>query len=138
MAEIHNADNFPSTRQTRNTRLVYSQHYEDGSLCSANSKPRRTQVDFYCDNYNTSSDGDELLRVLDISELDWCHYHFKVSTRYMCTGVTQLPKASIRKNAAGGARSRLQRSDVDLSLDTLDEGHAPVLKRKVRCKVQEL
>ena len=36
-----------------NTRLLYSQHYEDGTFCDANKKPRRTQVDFYCDSYTS-------------------------------------------------------------------------------------
>jgi len=98
--------------------MLYSQEYEDGTHCAANSKPRRTRVDFYCDTYaaggqvSTVADKGADFRVLDISEPDWCSYLFKVSTKYMCTGVAQLPKASHRVN--GGAASRLQRKDVAL------------------------
>ena len=75
-------------------------------------------IDFYCDTYaaggqiSTVVDKGSDFRILDISEPDWCSYLFKVSTKYMCTGVAQLPKASHRVN--GGAASRLQRKDVAL------------------------
>jgi hypothetical protein len=86
------------------------------------------QVDFYCDNYHQ----DDSIKILDISEPDWCSYLFKVSTKYMCTGIAHLPKASSREGAL--ASSRKQRNEVALQLDKTD-GFAPVLKRKVRCRV---
>jgi hypothetical protein len=76
---------FSTSAGDTNSRLIYSQDYEDGSHCDANKKPRRTQVDFYCDVFATEK-GD-LVKILDISEPDWCSYLFKVSTKYMCTGV---------------------------------------------------
>ena len=75
------------------------------------------------------------MRILDITEPDWCNYHFKVSTRYMCTGVNQLPKASTREAQNGMAKFRLQRRDVSHDLD-MSEEQVPIVERRVNCKVE--
>ena len=125
-----------SVDDSLNTRYVYSEMYGDGTFCDANKKPRKTKVEFYCDAYATDKREKESdLKILDISEPDWCTYLFKVSTKYMCTGITQLPKSSTRAGTdAVSARSRLQRNSTQLGLDVMGEdGYVPLVKRKVRC-----
>lgn len=119
-----------------NTRYVYAETYDDGSFCDANKQPRKTKVEFYCDAYATDKREEEIeLKILDISEPSWCTYLFKVSTKYMCTGVAQLPKSSSREGSdLVSARSRTQRNDVQLGLDVMgQDGYVPIVKRKVRC-----
>lgn len=79
-------------RALSDKKLYYKQEYIDGSICGHNQEPRRTTVVYYCDQYDTNDE----LKIIDIMEPDYCQYHIKISSKYMCAKLKTLPKASTR------------------------------------------
>ena len=73
-------------------KLYYKQQYIDGSICGHNNLPRSTTVVYYCDQYGTSDE----MKIIDIMEPNYCEYHLKVTSKYMCAKLRTLPKASTR------------------------------------------
>ena len=59
-------------------------------MCDATKKPRRTTVTFYCDQSNSEAD----LRIIDISEPNYCEYQIKATTKYLCTKLKSLPRST--------------------------------------------
>jgi hypothetical protein len=56
------------------------EHFENGTTCAVNQKPREVTVFYFCDYFNPPSE----FKLLELSEPDWCKYHVKVATKYMC------------------------------------------------------
>ena len=44
-----------------------------------NNQPREVTVFYYCDYFEQRE-----ASVVEISEPDWCKYHVKIMTKYMC------------------------------------------------------
>ncbi len=61
-------------------KLYFKTTYRDGSNCDLNNQPRQTQVVYYCDQYSKKRD----LRIIDLSEPDFCTYQIKLATKYLC------------------------------------------------------
>ena len=62
------------------------EHYTNGTICAVNQQPREVTVFYYCDYFNSANE----FTLLELSEPDWCKYHVKVATKYMC-GKGNLP-----------------------------------------------
>ena len=61
-------------------KLYYKTTYKDGSLCDLNNQPRQTHVVYYCDQHSKRRE----LRIIDISEPDFCTYQITLATKYLC------------------------------------------------------
>jgi len=107
-----------------NKRLFYEVVYENGSVCKVTEKPRRTRVHFYCDQYQDEKDS--ALKMIDISEPDYCEYLIKVSTKFMCASGHQFKKASEK------LISNEDNVRPELDLDT--DGHTK--RQKLLCTVK--
>jgi hypothetical protein len=68
-------------------KTYYIERYVNGSICSVNNKPREVTVFYYCDYFNPSNE----FSILELSEPDWCKYHVKVATKYMCGRGNMMP-----------------------------------------------
>ena len=53
--------------------------YEGGTICAVNNKPRRVTVYYYCDYFQNQE-----AQIMEISEPDWCSYHVKIVSKYLC------------------------------------------------------
>lgn len=60
-------------------------------MCAANQKPRKATVQYFCDTYHSHP-----MKILEISEPDWCDYSLKVATKYLC-GRSNLNEFRINK-----------------------------------------
>ena len=54
------------------------------------------------------------MRIVDISEPQWCNYEIKVQTKYMCSAGMQMPKISSKFEAYSGL---LKDQAEDLAMD---------------------
>ena len=61
-------------------KSYFIEKYINGTICAVNQKPREVTIFYYCDYFNTTSE----FTMLEISEPDWCKYHVKVATKYLC------------------------------------------------------
>ena len=61
-------------------KTYFIEKYVKGTMCAVNQSPREVTIFYYCDYFSTSSE----FVILEISEPDWCKYHVKVATKYMC------------------------------------------------------
>ena len=64
----------------------------DGSVCAETKKPRTSKITYFCDNYQSKDE----LKIIDIMEPSFCNYAIRVTTKYMCSKMKTLPKASTR------------------------------------------
>jgi len=68
----------------------YVEEYTDGTPCAVGGHPRRIKVQYYCDEFagfDDSLPNDQYMRdflFVELQEVDWCVYHAKVATRFMC------------------------------------------------------
>jgi hypothetical protein len=61
-------------------KSYFVEHYTDGAMCAVNQKPREVTIFYYCDYFATNAE----FTMLELSEPDWCKYHVKVASKYMC------------------------------------------------------
>ena len=85
-------------------KYQFSQEYLDGSYCDQVKRHRRTTLLYYCDQYGKAED----FYIVDVAEPDWCDYQIRIATKYMCTKLSSLPKASTRTltSQTGGINNR--------------------------------
>ncbi|CDW91840.1 UNKNOWN [Stylonychia lemnae] len=68
------------TQVAPNTQTAYHvDHYTNGTMCAVNNKPRQVTIFYYCDYF-----GNNEAQINELSEPDWCTYHVKILTKYMC------------------------------------------------------
>eukprot|EP00347_Sterkiella_histriomuscorum_P015893 403355285 len=68
------------TKVAPNTQKSYHvEHYSNGTVCAVNNQPRQVTIFYYCDYFHASE-----ATISEISEPDWCSYHVKIVTKYMC------------------------------------------------------
>lgn len=121
--QLNVISNQSSDRIDLTAKLFFRTQYKDGSMCDATNQPRSTKVVYYCDQYSQRGSRVDM-KVLDISEPDFCTYQIKLATKYLCSAGSQLPKISAKfdhgrhelkdkKLAALDAEQKTQRRKVD-------------------------
>jgi len=70
---------FYNSEAPLSAKSYHIEYFSDGSICAVNNKPRSVAVFYYCDYFNGSE-----ATISEISEPDWCSYHVKIVTKYMC------------------------------------------------------
>ena len=68
------------------------------------------------------------MKVLDISEPDFCTYQIKVATKYLCNAGAQMPKISSRFDPL---RMNLRDKNAELVMDEKNKTQ----RRMIDCKI---
>ena len=66
------------TNSLPSTKNFYVEEYLQGSECAVTKKPRRISIKYFCDETQSK------LKLVELQEVDWCIYHAKVATKFMC------------------------------------------------------
>ena len=92
--DIEDGSTSKSDKIDLNKKLMYQTTYTDGSFCDSTKKGRISKITFYCDQY--AEEKDKSFKILDTAETDICEYSFKISTRFLCSKSSILPKVKAK------------------------------------------
>jgi hypothetical protein len=114
-AQLNVISDRSSDRIDLTAKLFFKTIYKDGSYCDATNQPRSTKVVYYCDQFAQGRANKQDLKILDISEPDFCTYQIKLATKYLCSAGSLMPKISTKfdQNRAEIKDKKLQALDED-------------------------